>query len=192
VDLDAWLQRLSLSRVVSGDTARTLDRIAEVLQLFGSAFVDMRVAHEEALHRFRLGRPRNEPVLHRIEAGRGVIGHLLNLKLDAGDLREELNRALSNFTLHHVASVNALLEGMRDMLSSLAPASLLDADTNQTRAGGRRLLRELWGGSAGELSERFGARYRQLTQGAGFEQELFGPAFARRYNAIVNAVRSRA
>ena len=91
----------------------------------------------------------------------------------------------AEFALHHLAVLNATLEGGRNLMKILSPESLADesspdlpADEEEEDEG---LMERLFPYKTRKAWRRYVALHQKLLEEDRFTRELFGRAFARAY-----------
>ncbi|MEY4578856.1 MAG: hypothetical protein RL701_3559, partial [Pseudomonadota bacterium] len=121
IDLEQWLARLCGARSVPHPrehAAVTLERVGQLLELFTQAFVEARSAHQRARKKLGLDsyRPPDTALQHSDDY-HAVLAYLLQDPTFARSRSQELRRSLSEFALHQVALLSAVVEGAREMLT---------------------------------------------------------------------------
>jgi pSer/pThr/pTyr-binding forkhead associated (FHA) protein len=193
LDIEDWLGRLcgTPASIPSEHVAVTMERVGHLLELFATAFIESRRAHQRARRKLALEYTADaRSTLQQCEDPHALLAYLLSSDPRARDRSQELRKALADFAMHQIALLSAVVEGARSMLAQLGPqalreqreparsASVLDA---QGAVGG------FWPYPARRFWNRFVVRYHDLTQTDHFTRELFGREFTRRYHAIADA-----
>jgi hypothetical protein len=122
--------------------------------------------------------PRTEP-----ELGFAVFG--------ASDGADIVRRAFHEIAIHQVASFNAILSGVRELLSELSPEAIESAVSRELERDG--FWRRLWGRflPARRFLEAYRRRHRDLSTEENTRFALiFGRRFADEYHSIVRETRS--
>jgi len=193
VDLEHWLSRLCgmpLSARTQAQLALTMEHVGQLLELFASAFIESRRAHQRARTRLGLEHgPALSSVLQQSEDPHAVLAYLLEPPTSASSRSHELRRSLADFAMHQIALLSAVVEGARSMLTQLSPqvldagpSSLDDAAALETQ----HAFADVWPFTARKLWRRFLVRHHDLVQTDHFARELFGREFTRRYHAIAD------
>ena len=104
-----------------------MERIGEVLEVFSTAFVELRKAHAQFCEEMALEKPPEDSLLQTTENPRALLAYLLNPGKEGSIKVTELSRALADFAVHQVALVSAVVQGARDMLEELSPDALAGA-----------------------------------------------------------------
>jgi hypothetical protein len=193
VDVGNWLARLCGS---AGTTpkpehlALTMERAGQLLELFASAFIDSRRAHQRARQKLGLSQAlESKTTLVSTEDPHALLAHLLEPGPAVQARSQELRRMLGDFAMHQIALLSAVVEGARAMLTQLSPRAIenvpdanIDSgvlDNEPTAAG--------WGFAARKLWRKYLVRHHDLTHTDHFARELFGREFTRRYHAIADS-----
>jgi predicted component of type VI protein secretion system len=166
---------LPASTRVSGleETQAFLGRLAESLEAFARAFVEMRKGYEEFGKQMGVRMAHGDGPVLRARDPRQLIATLLDPA--ASGRASELQTAFADYMVHQVALLNGVVEGAKGILSSLSP-DVIEQSAPQT----------LWQLKGQSLWKTFEERYREL-----FEEEsaisdaLFGRDFRKAYTAIV-------
>ncbi|AKF86412.1 type VI secretion system protein [Myxococcus fulvus] len=162
------------------DIDRFLDRLADVLETFGRAFVELRQGHDQFGQEMAVMLARDVTPLSKSRNTREVLRYLLDWKApDSAARVQELMGGFVDVMIHQIALLNGMREGVKDLLQRLLPGEL------EGSKGGSFLSR-LWPFQASRKLKRLEERLRTLMEE---ERELsavlFGPEFAKAYHAIV-------
>lgn len=192
-EMEDWLRRLTDNMFPPPNAAINLalamERIGEVLEVFSTAFVEMRDAHGRFCDEMSLERPAADSILQTTKNPRLVLAYLLNPSSEGASKVEELARASADFALHQVALVSAVVEGARGMLSELSPNAAADPrGKKQHKSGG--LFGGLFSNEAQLKWNRFRSLFGEMMDEDRFTRKLFGRPFARKYYAIMGGRRS--
>ncbi|MET0389877.1 MAG: type VI secretion system-associated FHA domain protein [Polyangiales bacterium] len=183
-DMTDWLRRLTGGLVptpgMTTNGALALERIGEVLEVFSSAFIELRTAHEQFCEEMSLEKPDEESVLNTTKNPRAVLAYLLNPDHGQGNRVTDLARAMADFAVHQVALVSAVVEGARDVLRGLSPNVLSGAGERP----GQSFFGKLMGQDQKALWARYVAVFDETLDADHFTRKLFGRDFARKYYAI--------
>ncbi|MCP3098201.1 FHA domain-containing protein [Myxococcus sp. K15C18031901] len=162
------------------DIDRFLDRLADVLETFGRAFVELRQGHDQFGQEMAVMLPRDVTPLANNRNTREVLRYLLDWKApDSAERVQELRGGFVDVMIHQIALLNGMREGVKDLLQRLLPGEL------EGSKGGSFFSR-LWPFQASRKLTRLEERVKTLMEE---ERELsavlFGPEFAKAYHAIV-------
>lgn len=196
VDVANWLGRLCGTAGVAAKPehlALTMERAGQLLELFASAFIESRRAHQRARQKLGLGHAReleHKSLLARTEDPHALLAHLLEPSQLAQARSQELRVMLGDFAIHQIALLSAVVEGARAMLSQLSPQAIDEAPDASIESGvldQERALGSTWPFTARKLWKKFLVRHHDLTHTDHFARELFGREFTRRYHAIADS-----
>jgi predicted component of type VI protein secretion system len=192
-EMEDWLRRLTDNMFpppnASINLALAMERIGEVLEVFSTAFVEMRDAHGRFCDEMSLERPTADSILQTTKNPRLALAYLLNPSSEGASKVEELARSMADFALHQVALVSAVVEGARGMLEELSPNASADPKAKQQpKSGG--LFGGLFSNEAQVKWNRFRSLFGEMMDEDRFTRKLFGRQFARKYYAIMGGRRS--
>jgi predicted component of type VI protein secretion system len=190
INMEDWLRRLTdglfppaAERI---NVAMAMERVGEILEVFSQAFVELRRTRDQFCRELSLERYADDNTLLRVDDPRAVLALLLNPEQTGEERTTELSRALTDFALHQVAVVSAVIDGARALLDQAAPDALEkrpdpppDAALPEDGA-----LDRLFPYAARKLWRRYVAHHQEMIEGDRFTRELFGRAFARRYYSV--------
>jgi hypothetical protein len=188
-DMGDWLRRLTDGLFpppgLRGEinVALAMERIGEVLEVFSSAFVGMRVAYTQFCDEMALDNPRQDALLYTTKNPHAVLAYLLNPGVEGSSKVTDLSRALADFSVHQVALVSAVIEGARDMLDELSPSAL----TGRREKPGASFIGKLLGTDQKQLWARYVSIFDETLDEDRFTRKLFGRSFAHKYYAITGA-----
>lgn len=191
-DTTDWLRRLTgglyppPGQSTPINPALALERIGEVLEVFSSAFIELRTAHSQFSEEMALDKPHDQSLLHGTQDPRAVLAYLLNPDTTQSNKITELARAMADFAVHPVALVSAVVEGAREVLQALSPATL----TGRGERPGASFFGKLLGADQRELWSRYVTAFDETVDADRFTRKLFGRGFARKYYAITGGRRS--
>jgi predicted component of type VI protein secretion system len=193
-DTTDWLRRLTGGLFPPpGQHAHTpingalaLERIGEVLEVFSSAFIELRTANAQFCEEMALDKPHEDSLLQGTHDPRAVLAYLLNPDTTHSNKITELARALADFAVHPVALVSAVVEGAREVLQELSPATL----TGRGERPGASFFGKLLGVDQKALWARYITVFDETIDADRFTRKLFGRGFARKYYAITGGRRS--
>jgi len=162
------------------DMDRFLDRLAEVLETFGRAFVELRQGHDQFGQEMAVTLASDQTPLRKAKSTREVLRYLLDWKApDSADRVQELMGGFVDVMIHQIALLNGMREGVRDLLQGLDPGA-------PEGGGFGSFLARLWPFQASRKLRQLEERVKTLMEE---ERELtsvlFGPEFAKAYLAIV-------
>ncbi len=190
-EMEDWLRRLTDGLFpptgMQINVALAMERIGEILEVFGTAFVELRKAHSDFCAEMALESPSDSTVLHTTESPRALLAYLLNPGKEGSAKVTELARAMAEFAVHQVALVSAVVQGARDVLDELSPERLAGASD---RADKTSLFGKLFGEDKARRWQRYVEAFAEATDEDRFTRKLFGRGFARKYYAITGGRRS--
>lgn len=184
VDAQAWIKRLGghTPPGVQVNTAVAMERVGAILESYSQAFVELRKGYEQFGEEMALQLVQERNPLHDAQTGQDVLRYLLDWNTDGGERVRELTRAFADLALHQVALLSGVMEGVRSMLSSVAPTTLSGQRTHAlAKAGGGGLLESIFNLRKAGLWARFSDVHQALVEEDRFSREVFGRHFARAY-----------
>jgi hypothetical protein len=190
-EMDDWLKRLTNGLFpppgVPINVALAMERIGEILEVFSTAFVELRRAHANFCEEMSLEKPDDSSMLQTTENPRVLLAYLLNPGNEGAAKVDELSRAMADFAVHQVALVSAVVQGARDMLEELSPQTF--ATVNQPGTKGS-MFSKLFANEKEKLWQRYLSVFEDAVDEDRFTRKLFGRGFARKYYAITGGRRS--
>lgn len=190
-EMEDWLRRLTDGLfpppAVPINVALAMERIGEVLEVFSTAFVELRKAHSDFCAEMSLDVAAESSVMHTTENPRALLAYLLNPGKEGSAKVTELARAMAEFAVHQVALVSAVVQGARDVLEELSPEALAGAEAAQDKTG---FLAKFFASDKSKLWQRYVAVFSEAVDEDRFTRKLFGRGFARKYYAITGGRRS--
>lgn len=192
-EMEDWLRRLTDNMFpppnASINLALAMERIGEVLEVFATAFVEMRDAHGRFCDEMSLEKPPNDSILQTTKNPRLALAYLLNPSSEGASKVEELARSMADFALHQVALVSAVVEGARGVLQELSPDVMDPKDKrgNKKKSG---LFSGLFSNELQVRWQRYRSSYAEMMDEDRFTRKLFARPFARKYYAIMGGRRS--
>jgi predicted component of type VI protein secretion system len=148
---------------------------AKLLEAFVEAFIGLRKGYEQFGAEVGVRTINGNTPLHRARSQRELLDYLMQPKLDAAALSKDIIAIFADFGIHHIAMMQGVTEGVRQLLQSLSPQAH-DIDTK----GG------LFGG--GKAKGQWKAYVEHFEQLLGDDNELhsaiFGNEFARAYASV--------
>lgn len=162
------------------DIRRFLEHLAEVLETFGRAFIELRQGHDQFGQQMAVPVTNEETPLHRMRSTRELLRYVLDFKVtDSAGRVQEMMGGFVDVMIHQIALLNGMREGVRGLLNRLSPEEL-DAQT------GGGFLAKVWPFNLTMRWEKFLERHRAfLEEERELTAVLFGPEFAKAYLAIV-------
>jgi len=148
---------------------------AKLLEAFVEAFVGLRKGYEQFGAEVGVRTINGSTPLHRARSQRELLDYLMQPNLDAGGLAKEIIAIFADFGIHHIAMMQGVTEGVRQLLQGLSPGA------NELDPGGR-----LFGG--GKAKGQWKAYVEHFEQLLSDDNELhsaiFGNEFARAYASV--------
>jgi type VI secretion system FHA domain protein len=168
------------------DAEKFLDRMAEVVEAFGKAFVELQKGQEQFGDEMSIGRPTEMTPLHRAKSAREVLAYLLDWRVAGNGRVQELIRGFAEVMIHQVALLNGMRAGARALLERLGPSEIDQALARApVRVGAVPLPARLWPFRSYSRWTAFVSRHQMMLEE---EQEvtsaLFGRDFAKAYALV--------
>ncbi|MDY7230949.1 type VI secretion system-associated FHA domain protein [Hyalangium rubrum] len=152
-----------------------LEHLAELLETFGRAFVELRQGNDQFGQQMAVPVTNEDNPLSRMKSPREVLRYLLDFKVSEASHRvQELMGGFGDMMIHQIAVLSGLREGVKDVLDRLSPERL-EVEVSGVWPFG---LSKRWA-KYSERHRAFVEEERELTA------VLFGPEFAKAYLAIV-------
>jgi predicted component of type VI protein secretion system len=190
-EMEDWLRRLTDNMFpppnAGINVALAMERIGEVLEVFATAFVEMRDAHGRFCDEMSLEKPPNDSILQTTKNPRLALAYLLNPSAEGAGKVEELARSMADFALHQVALVSAVVEGARGVLQELSPDAIEPKDKRKKKSG---FFGGMFSNEAQLRWQRYRSQFTELMDEDRFTRKLFARPFARKYYAIMGGRRS--
>jgi hypothetical protein len=188
-EMEDWLRRLTDNMFpppgVPVNIALAMERIGALLEVFGTAFIELRGAHEQFCNEMSLDRAPDSTMLRTTSNVRVALAYLLNSSTDSSSKVEELARGMADFALHQVALVNAVVDGARALLEELSPKGLREQHDKTGKKPKRGMFSGMFSSESDALVARYETAFAELLDEDRFTRKLFGRAFARKYYAIM-------
>jgi predicted component of type VI protein secretion system len=169
------------------DIDRFLDRLAEVLETFGRAFLELRQGHEQFGQQMAVPITNHPSPLYRAKNTREVMQYLLDWRGDGARVRE-LMSGFVDVMVHQIALLNGMREGVRGMLQRLSPEELEGGGGRNAffQLGPLKIPAYLWPFRGMRRWATYVERHRAfMEEERELTAALFGPEFAKAYLAII-------
>jgi hypothetical protein len=156
-----------------GETQAFLARLAEALEAFARAFVEMRKGYEEFGKQMGIRTVHGEGPVHRARDAAQLLAAVLDPDQQgrAGDLQG----AFADYMVHHVALLGGVSEGAKAMLAGMSPEALE-----------HKAPKSLWPLKAQALWKTYEERFHELYDEEGaISDALFGREFGNAYVRII-------
>ena len=150
---------------------RLLERVSEVLEAFGTAFLELRKGQAEFGEGIAVRTVTAETPLRRARSAQELLRHLLDPAADGAARIDDLTGGFGEVMIHQVAMLGATRRGIRAMLDRLDPKKLESAIPLPGR---------LW-----QRWQRFESAWNALAEEEHAVQVVFGPEFARSYAMVM-------
>ncbi|WP_224240855.1 type VI secretion system-associated FHA domain protein [Hyalangium gracile] len=152
-----------------------LEHLAEVLETFGRAFIELRQGHDQFGQQMAVPVTNDQNPLTRMRGTREILRYLLDFKVADGSGRvQELMGGFVDVMIHQIALLNGMREGVKGLLQRLSPENLSKG------MGG------IWPFNLSKRWEKYSEQHRAfLEEERELTAVLFGPEFAKAYLAIV-------
>jgi predicted component of type VI protein secretion system len=154
---------------------RFLEHLAEVLETFGRAFIELRQGHDQFGQQMAVPMTNDQNPLTRMRSTREILRYLLDFKAADGVNRvQELMGGFVDVMIHQIALLNGMREGVKGLLHRLDPEAL------------GRGIGGIWPFNLSKRWEKYTEQHRAfLEEERELTAVLFGPEFAKAYLAIV-------
>ncbi len=150
---------------------RLLERVSEVLEAFGTAFLELRKGQAEFGEGIAVRTVTADTPLRRARSPQELLRWLLDPAADGGARIDDLTGGFGEVMIHQVAMLGATRRGIRALLDRLDPKKL----QSPLRWPARLWLR--W--------QRFESAWNALAEEERAVQVVFGPEFARSYAMVM-------
>jgi predicted component of type VI protein secretion system len=154
---------------------RFLEHLAEVLETFGRAFIELRQGHDQFGQQMAVPMTNDQNPLTRMRSTREILRYLLDFKAsDSVNRVQELMGGFVDVMIHQIALLNGMREGVKGLLHRLDPEAL------------GRGIGGIWPFNLSKRWEKYTEQHRAfLEEERELTAVLFGPEFAKAYLAIV-------
>lgn len=154
---------------------RFLEHLAEVLETFGRAFIELRQGHDQFGQQMAVPMTNDQNPLTRMRSTREILRYLLDFKVpDSANRVQELMGGFVDVMIHQIALLNGMREGVKGLLQRLDPEAL------------GRGIGGIWPFNLSKRWEKYTEQHRAfLEEERELTAVLFGPEFAKAYLAIV-------
>ena len=150
---------------------RLLERVSEVLESFGTAFLELRKGQAEFGEGIAVRTVTSETPLRRARSPQELLRHLLDPAADGAARIDDLTGGFGEVMIHQVAMLGATRQGIRALLDRLDPKKLQNPLVWPVRLWKRwRAFESVWATLA---EEEYAV------------QVVFGPEFARSYAMVM-------
>ncbi|HVZ31782.1 MAG TPA: type VI secretion system-associated FHA domain protein, partial [Polyangiaceae bacterium] len=161
-----------------GDVARLISRLHNTFEVLCRSFLSLRDGYTKFMANLHLQRSAQyDPGRVALASARdpaAVAGHLLDFRENAPDASQALEAELKELSLHQVALIDGLMEGIRALLEELSPDAI--ANEVEHKGGGGRLgrgERALW--------QEYCERYARFAEDGEAFARVFGAEFSSAY-----------
>ena len=157
------------------DMQRFLEHLAELLETFARAFIELRQGHDQFGQQMAVPVTNDQNPLTRMRSTRELLRYLLDFKVgESANRVQELMGGFVDVMIHQIALLNGMREGVKGLLQRLDPESLGKG------IGG------VWPFNLTKKWEKYTEQHRAfLEEERELTAVLFGPEFAKAYLAIV-------
>jgi hypothetical protein len=170
----------------TGDVARLLTKLHDVIEVFCRSFVALREAHAQFvsstdLSRVESRRMNRSPSAIRVDAARdasSLAEALLDWRNQDYDAPQAMERVLVDVIMHHAAMTEGVMRGVEALLAEMSPEAIERTvkDDAMTAVFGR--YRALW--------QNYVGRYQAVASDARRYELVFGPEFADSYREYLS------
>lgn len=157
------------------DMQRFLEHMAELLETFARAFIELRQGHDQFGQQMAVPVTHDQNPLTRMRSTRELLRYLLDFKVpESANRVQELMGGFVDVMIHQIALLNGMREGVKGLLQRLDPELLGKG------IGG------VWPFNLVKKWEKYTEQHRAfLDEERELTAVLFGPEFAKAYLAIV-------
>jgi type VI secretion system protein len=157
------------------DMQRFLEHLAELLETFARAFIELRQGHDQFGQQMAVPVTHDQNPLTRMRSTRELLRYLLDFKVaESANRVQELMGGFVDVMIHQIALLNGMREGVKGLLMRLDPEHLGKG------IGG------VWPFNLAKKWEKYTEQHRAfLDEERELTAVLFGPEFAKAYLAIV-------
>ncbi|WP_224363335.1 type VI secretion system-associated FHA domain protein [Hyalangium versicolor] len=157
------------------DIGRFLEHLADVLETFGKAFIELRQGHDQFGQQMAVPVTNDQNPLTRMRSTREILRYLLDFRVPEGASRvQELMGGFVDVMIHQIALLNGMREGVKGLLQRLSPEFL------------SRGVSGIWPFNLSKQWDKYTEQHRAfLEEERELTAVLFGPEFAKAYLAIV-------
>ncbi|KFE70542.1 type VI secretion system-associated FHA domain protein [Hyalangium minutum] len=157
------------------DMQRFLEHMAELLETFARAFIELRQGHDQFGQQMAVPVTNDQNPLTRMRSTRELLRYLLDFKVpESANRVQELMGGFVDVMIHQIALLNGMREGVKGLLQRLDPELLGKG------IGG------VWPFNLVKKWEKYTEQHRAfLEEERELTAVLFGPEFAKAYLAIV-------
>lgn len=157
------------------DIESFLAHLADVLETFGRAFIELRQGHDQFGQQMAVPVTNDQNPLTRMRSTREILRYLLDFRVaESAGRVQELMGGFVDVMIHQIALLNGMREGVKGLLHRLSPESLSEG------IGG------VWPFNLSKRWDKYSEQHRAfLEEERELTAVLFGPEFAKAYLAIV-------
>jgi predicted component of type VI protein secretion system len=165
----------------TGDVARLLTKLHDVIEVFCRGFIALREAHAQFVSSTDVARAQSRglnksPSAIRVDAARDAASLaeiLLDWRNQDFDAPQAVERTLVDVIMHHSAMMEGVMRGVEALLAQLAPEEIERSVRDDAMAAVFGRTRSLW--------QAYGSRYNEVASEARRFDVVFGPEFADSY-----------
>jgi predicted component of type VI protein secretion system len=155
------------------DLQAFLGKLAETIEAFARAFVEMRKGYEEFGKQMGIRTTHGEGPVQRARDPRQLLAALLDPAQQGRT--SDLQASFADYMVHQVALLNGVVEGAKAILGRVSPEAIEAASPGS-----------MWPMKAQALWKAFEGRYQELVEEEStISDALFGREFGKAYTAIV-------
>jgi len=162
-----------------------LDRLAELLEIFATAFIELRRGQAEFGNQIAVRTITSDTPVRRARTPKDLL-HLLLDPGASGDLHlDDLKAGFAEVMFHQVAFLSGTREGVKALLEELDPAQLARPPAATPATSSKGGLAYLWPAILWTRWNRFAEAWKALGEEEQALRILFGPEFARAYALVM-------
>jgi len=161
-----------------GDVARLITRLHDAAEVLCRSLIPLRQSYLKFVSSLELQKSahygRASMVLDMARDPAAVAAALLDFREGGEDASKSLESSLQDLTLHQVALLDGVMQGVRALLEELSPNAIMsaaEAKRSSLRIGGRE--KDAW--------DEYCARYERLSDEKEAFSRIFGDEFANAY-----------
>jgi predicted component of type VI protein secretion system len=170
----------------TGDVARLLTKLHDVIEVFCRCFVALREAHAQFVSSTDIARAQSRglnrsPSAIRVDGARDAASlaeALLDWRNQDFDPPQAVERTLVDVIMHHAAMTEGVMRGVEALLGELSPEEIERSVNNDAMAAVFGRTRALW--------QAYTSKYNQVASEARRFEVVFGPEFADSYREYMS------
>jgi predicted component of type VI protein secretion system len=170
----------------TGDVARLLTKLHDVIEVFCRCFIALRDSHAQFVSSTDVARAQSRqlnksPTAIRVDTARDAASlaqTLLDWRNQDFDAPQSVERTLVDVIMHHAAMMEGVMRGVEALLGQLAPEEIERSVKDDAVAAVFGRTRALW--------QAYASRYNEVSSEARRFDVVFGPEFADSYREYMS------